>query len=61
MTDEEMKQDDHWKCVVLCRECKYIKREWAAPRWRVWLCDQHIMQVEPKFWCAYGEKKGEGK
>lgn len=25
MTDEEMKKyvDDHWKCVVYCRECKY--------------------------------------
>ena len=53
--------DDHWKCVVLCRECKYVKREMLAPWFRVWLCDQHKLQVTPEFWCAYGEKKGEGK
>lgn len=63
MTSEEMKTyaDKHWKNVVLCRECKYIKREWIARRCRVWLCDQHKMQVTPEFWCAYGEKKGERK
>ena len=59
MTSEEMKQDDHWKRVVYCHECKYVKRKMVSRRWRVWLCDQHIMQVEPNFWCAYGEKKGE--
>ena len=57
MTDEEIKQDEHWKYVTYCRECKYAKRESVAPRWRVWWCGLHIMQVAPKFWCAYGKKK----
>ena len=47
--------------IIHCKECKYIKWEMLAPWFRVWLCDQHKMQVTPEFWCAYGEKKGERK
>ena len=32
MTDEEMKQyvDEHWKCVVYCKECKHMEWEGHA-------------------------------
>ena len=59
MTDEEMKQyaDEHWKCVVYCKECKYMV-EWELPDMSTTgLCAILKAPVTPNFWCADGERK----
>ena len=65
MTDEEMKQyaDDHWKCVVYCKECKHMV-EWESPVemspidiFPIDICDRLKVSVSPNFWCAEGRRK----
>ena len=55
MTDEEMKQyaDDHWKCVVLCREFKHLT---FTGGWHDW-CEILMIPVKNDFWCRNGEKR----
>ena len=59
MTYEEMKQyaDDHWKSVVLCRECKHLRLCDSLNDW----CSLLNVRVIDDFWCGYGEKKGKRK
>ena len=55
MTDEEMKQyvDDHWKCVVYCKECKHLRLCDSLNDW----CSLLNVRVIDDFWCGYGEKR----
>ena len=55
MTDEEMKKyvDDHWKCVVYCKECKHLRLCDSLNDW----CSLLNVRVIDDFWCGYGEKR----
>ena len=60
MTEEEMKQyaDEHWKCIVYCKECKYMVK-WEPPvvMFPIDMCDRLKVPVTPNFFCADGERK----
>ena len=57
MNEERYEQDekyvhDHWKSVVLCRECKYYGLTNHPD-----ICRKIVIFVKPDGWCYMGERK----